>query len=111
MPQPNDLKNSLKESQIQLALQAIKRDATINIPRAVALYKVCESTLRRRLIGKPSRQDCAPNSMNLLMTEEEVIIKYILDLDTRGFPLRLPAIKDLADSLLAARNRDPIGPN
>jgi hypothetical protein len=46
--------------------------------------------------------------MKLLVTEEETIIKYILDLDSRGFPLRLPAVKDLANSLLAARHRDPI---
>ena len=49
--------------------------------------------------------------MKLLITEEETIVDYILDLDARGFPLRLPAVKDLADSLLAARHRDPVGPN
>ena len=42
------------------------------------------------------------------MTEEETIVDYILDLDWRGFPLRLTAVKDLADSLLAARNREPV---
>ena len=104
-------KKSLKESQVQLAIQAIKCDATINIPRAAALYNVPERTLRRRLAGKPSRQDCSPNLMKLLITEEEVIVKNILDLDARGFPLRLSAVKDLANSLLAARHRDPIGPN
>ena len=40
-----------------------------------------------------------------------MIVKNILDLDARGFPLRLSAVKDLADSLLAARHRDPVGPN
>jgi hypothetical protein len=49
--------------------------------------------------------------MKLLVTEEETIVDYILDLDARGYPLHLPAIKDLADSLLAARHRDPVGPN
>jgi hypothetical protein len=42
--------------------------------------------------------------MRLLMTEEETIVDYILDLDWRGFPLRLSDVKDLANSLLAARN-------
>ena len=49
--------------------------------------------------------------MKLLVTEEQTIVDYILDLDARGFPMHLPAIKDLADSLLAARHRDPVGPN
>jgi hypothetical protein len=38
------------------------------------------------------------------MIEEETIVDYILDLDWRGFPLRLSDVKDLANSLLAARN-------
>ena len=42
--------------------------------------------------------------MKLLKTEEEVIIQHILDLDSRGFPPRLAAVKDMADSLLAARH-------
>ena len=40
-----------------------------------------------------------------------MIVKNILDLNARGFPLRLSAVKDLANSLLAARHRDPIGSN
>jgi hypothetical protein len=103
------MQTSLKEARIQLALQAIQCDATLSTPRAAAIYSVCERTLRRRRAGKPSRQDCSPNSMRLLITEEETIVDYILDLDWRGFPLRLSDVKDLADSLLAARNCEPVG--
>jgi hypothetical protein len=39
--------------------------------------------------------------MKLLKTEEEVIVEHILDLCERGFPPRLAAVKDMADSLLA----------
>jgi hypothetical protein len=49
--------------------------------------------------------------MKLLKTEEEVIIQHILDLDARGFPPRLTAVKDIADSLLAERHYDPVGQN
>ena len=49
--------------------------------------------------------------MKLLIIEEEVIVKNILNLDIRGFPLRLSAVKDLANSLLAARYYNPISPN
>ena len=111
MSQTNNVQNSLKESQIQLALLAIQRNATLSIPRAAAIYSVAESTLRRRLAGKLSRQDSTPNSMRLLVTEEETLCDYILDLDWRGFPVRLSTVKDLADSLLAARNREPVGQN
>lgn len=49
--------------------------------------------------------------MKLLKTEEEVIVKYVLNLNARGFPPRLAAVKDMADSLLAKRHRDPVGQN
>ncbi len=58
-----------------------------------------------------SRRDCTPNSMKLLPTEEEAIVGHVLDLDARGFPPRLAAVKDMADSLLAERHRDPVGQN
>ena len=49
--------------------------------------------------------------MKLFKTEEEVIVKHILDLDMRGFPPRLAAVKDMADLLLAERHQDPVGQN
>ena len=49
--------------------------------------------------------------MKLLKTEEEVVVQHVLDLDERGFPPQLAAVKDMADSLLAERHRDPVGQN
>jgi hypothetical protein len=49
--------------------------------------------------------------MKLLKTEEDVIIQHILNLDARGFPPRLTAVKDMADSLLAKRHCDPVSQN
>jgi hypothetical protein len=49
--------------------------------------------------------------MKLLKTEEDVIVQHILDLDARGFPPQLAAVKDIADSLLAEQHRNPIGQN
>jgi hypothetical protein len=47
--------------------------------------------------------------MKILLTEEETVVQHILDLDTRGFSPWLAAVKDIADSLLAERYRDPVG--
>ena len=44
------------------------------------------------------------NSRNLTATEEQVIVKHILKLVARGFPPRLAAIADIANSLRAERN-------
>jgi hypothetical protein len=41
--------------------------------------------------------------------EEEVIVKYILDLDARAFPPRLADVEAMANSLRATRNALPVG--
>ena len=42
--------------------------------------------------------------MNLTKLKEGVVVKYILDLDLRGFPPRLADIANMANSLRAKRN-------
>jgi hypothetical protein len=48
-------------------------------------------------------------SFKLSKLEEEVIIRYILDLDSRGFASRLAGVEDIANLLLKSRGQDPIG--
>lgn len=50
------------------------------------------------------RRDYQPNLKKLTKLEEEVIIGYILDLDSRGFAPTLGAIRDIVDKLLAERS-------
>ena len=38
-----------------------------------------------------------------------MIVKYILDLDTRGFAPTYAAVRDMADKLLAARDAGQVG--
>ena len=73
-----------KEARIQLAIQAIERDATLSLRRAATTYNVSLSTLSDRRAGKPFRRDCPSNSMRLTMSEEQAIVQHILDLDLRG---------------------------
>jgi hypothetical protein len=89
----------------------MKRDATLSQRRAAAIYSVPQRTLSDRRAGRPSRADCTPNSRNLTLTEEGVIVQHILDLDRRGFPPRLAAVADMANSLRAERNLGPVGVN
>jgi hypothetical protein len=49
--------------------------------------------------------------MKLPKTEEDVIVQHILDLDARGFPPQLAAVKDMADSSLAECHQDLVGQN
>ena len=78
---------------------------------AAATYDVPEPTLRKRRAGIPSRRDCEPNSKKLTKLEELVITQHVLDLDSRGFPPRLGAIRDMANFLLAKRAASQVSKN
>jgi hypothetical protein len=49
--------------------------------------------------------------MKLLKTEEEVIVQHILNLNARGFPLRLAAVADMANCLHAERHVGQVSAN
>ena len=111
MPQRKKAKKPLNEGDLQLAVQAIERDATLSQRRAAKIYRVSQSTLSTRLAGACPRRDCTPNLMKLTSTEELVIVQHILKLDERGYPPRLTDVEDMANSLLAERNQPPVGKN
>ena len=70
------------EADIYLAISAINQKQIQSVSRAVQTYNVPRTTLRDRRAGKPARRDCQPNSKKLTKLEEEVIVEYILDLDS-----------------------------
>ncbi|KAI7762983.1 hypothetical protein LZL87_014279 [Fusarium oxysporum] len=59
--------------------------------------------------GIQSRRDIIQKSRRLSDLEEEILIHFILDLDSRGFPPRLRGVKEMADQLLADRDAPPVG--
>ena len=79
--------------------------------RASTVYSVPQATLQDRRASKASQRDCEPNSKMLTKSEESVIIQYILDLDSRGFPPKLSAVRDMANQLLGARAAGQVGIN
>jgi hypothetical protein len=109
-PQPPQF-NASKESQVQLALQALQQDAKLSLRRAAAIYNVPPTTLHHRRAGRPSRVDTMPNSRNLTPAEEQVIVAYILELVTRGESPRLAAVADMANSLRNKRSLAPVSIN
>jgi uncharacterized protein YoaH (UPF0181 family) len=74
------------------------------LQRTTAIYKVPKTTLRDRRARRPLRADTMANLRNLTATKEQVIVKHILKLVTQGFPLRLAAVADIANSLRAKHN-------
>jgi hypothetical protein len=100
-----------KEAQIILALQALEQDKNFSIRQASSIYNVASTTLRRRVHGITSRRDTNANCRILSNSEEEIIVQYILDLDSQGFSPRLREVADMANLLLRERGATAVGRN
>ncbi|KAL9563829.1 hypothetical protein ACKAV7_012071 [Fusarium commune] len=97
------------EARILLALRALQNDPKLSLRRAAGLYQVRYWTLHRRQKGILSTRDSIPKSRKLSDLEEQIIVQFILDLDSRGFPPRLRCVEEMANRLLADREMPPVG--
>ncbi|KAI8416172.1 hypothetical protein FOFC_02490 [Fusarium oxysporum] len=96
-------------SEILLALRALQNDPKLSLRRAAGIYQVRYWTLHRRQKGILSTRDSIPKSRKLSDLEEQIIVQFILDLDSRGFPPRLRCVEEMANRLLADREMPPVG--
>jgi hypothetical protein len=98
-----------QEARIIIAMEAIQTSKKISRRKATVIYDVPESTLRNRIGGRPPRSDTRADSLNLTELEEGVIINYILDRDSRGFPPRQANMEDIANYLRKCRRAKLVG--
>ena len=103
------MENYIKEARIILALEAIRSPRRISCRSAAKIYAVPEATLRDRMAGRTPRSKTRPNRQKLTKLEEEVIIRNILDLDSRGFAPRLASVEDMANYILESRGGERVG--
>jgi hypothetical protein len=100
-----------QEGRIDLALQGFQSGQFETIRRAAAAFDVPHQRLSDRLHGICFRHRKRANGHKLTSSDEHTIIQYILDLDARGFAPRLSEVADMADKLLTARGKEPVGKN
>jgi hypothetical protein len=99
------------EARIILAIEAIRSNKKMSVRHAAKVYNIPEAFLRHRIKGRVARRETYNSRYKLTPTEEETLVRYILDLDTRGFPPRIVGVNDIADLLLATRRTKPTGKN
>jgi hypothetical protein len=109
MAPPKILTPISNTGQLNLALQALDKDATLSIRQAAAIYEVPYTTLHRRRNGIASKRDQTAKTRKLTNSEEEAIVNQILDLNSKGMPPRVVVVRDMADELLRTRNSPPVG--
>ncbi|KFY30869.1 hypothetical protein V493_01595 [Pseudogymnoascus sp. VKM F-4281 (FW-2241)] len=111
MATPTQAKPSNKEERLLQAIQALKQHQFKSVRAAAMSYDVSPRTVANRMNGMTSRRDSTSKSQNLTSYEESALVRYILDLDSRGFPPRPQAVQEMADLLLSERGKSPVGKN
>lgn len=92
---------SQKEGRSILALQAYVSGQFQSVRRAAAAFNVGHQQLSRRRHKITFRQEAPPNSRKLSVTEEQTIVRYILNVDSSESAPQLYEVADIADKVLA----------
>ncbi len=98
------------EHQLQLALQTFERDLQLSINKAARLYNIPRTTLSDRINGRSTHADTIPNLRKLTVLEEEMVVRKVFNLNSRGFPPWIYDVEDIANRLLTIYDTTYIGP-
>jgi hypothetical protein len=88
------MESSNKEARILLAIQAFQNNPENRVRSLAKSFNIPPSTLYDRIHGRTSRRDLPANSRKLTDQEESVLVREILNLDSRAFPPRLDSVGD-----------------
>ena len=94
-----------QEGRLQLAIKALRNDEFDSVREAARMYDVPRATLTRRLHGVPLKRGMPAATRKLTQQEEDVLVKWILDIDSRGYAPRVGDVRRKANTLLAERVR------
>ncbi|KAL3713143.1 hypothetical protein TMatcc_001846 [Talaromyces marneffei ATCC 18224] len=75
-----------QEGRILLAISDLQNERILRVAQAASVYNIPRTTLQRRLRGVQQRSEVRANSHKLTQSEEESLVKWVLDLDRRGLP-------------------------
>ena len=73
------------------------------------MFEVANSTLRRRMNGIRSKRDSDIGKQRLTLSEEDILVRKVLELDFQGIPVRLDKLRDFASLITQARGAAPVG--
>jgi hypothetical protein len=92
-----------QETQIILVIKAIRSSKKINCSNITKIYNILYSILTNRINSRTPIYKRRPGASKLTELEKEVIIQNILDIDIRGFALRLASIENITNYILESQ--------
>jgi hypothetical protein len=98
-----------QEARIILAIEAVRSSKKLNCCFTAKIYKILYIIFSDRITGRTYYFETKPNCYKLNDLEEETLVRYILDLDTRGFASRLASIEDITNYILESQVGKHVG--
>ncbi|EEA22979.1 pogo transposable element, putative [Talaromyces marneffei ATCC 18224] len=98
-----------QEGRILLAISDLQNERILRVAQAASVYNIPRTTLQRRLRGVQQRSEVRANSHKLTQSEEESLVKWVLDLDRRGLPPRHSLVREMANYLLSQHGDQRVG--
>jgi len=92
-----------QEAKIILAIKAIRTSKKLSYRKIAKLYQVLFSILNSRINGRTTFFEQWSANVKLSKPKKEVIIRNILDIDSRGFIPWLTDIEDMANYILESQ--------
>ncbi|EEA20812.1 hypothetical protein TMatcc_000803 [Talaromyces marneffei ATCC 18224] len=105
------LKSAQIEGKIQFAISDLKNGRILNIREATRIYDIPRTTLRDRLKGIEYKGEKRANHHKLTQSDEDSLVKWVLDLDRRGLPPRHSLVRDMVNYLLLQHGKPQVGKN
>ncbi|EED15968.1 conserved hypothetical protein [Talaromyces stipitatus ATCC 10500] len=100
-----------QEGRILLAISDFQNGKISTIAEVARIYNIPRTTLRNRLQGIQQRSLVRANNHKLTQSEEESLVKWVLDLDRRGLPPRHSLVREMANYILLQRGNQQVGEN
>src|SRR4051794_14203045 len=88
-----------REQKIQLALKDFNSGVYKTLRQAAAAHRVSKSSLTDRYNGKPTRQEARATQQLLSPQQEELLCKWILDLEKAGSAPSHSSVKEMASMI------------
>src|SRR6266699_2193787 len=98
-----------KETKITLAIEAIRTTKKMSIRRTIKTYDLLESSFRNRMKDMIPLAERYNGRYRLTPAEEETLLRYILDLDSRRFAPRIDNMEDIANILFTTYSTERVG--
>ena len=100
----NTINSQFQEVRILFVIQIIRTNQKMSIRCTIKTYDVPQTTLRDRMKSCISKTEERNTRHNLTSIEKEILVRYILDLDSRGFSSRINDVRDMIDLLYKTRH-------